>query len=325
MLRYSLVLVAALGVAGTAGAATWADALFDELSKDFGSVPRGPTLKHDFKVTNNTKQAVSISSLRVSCGCVAVTAKAYTLQPGEVTTIHATMDTTRFTGPKTVTIFVQFSEPKFEEVRLWVQANGRNDFILTPDTFRFGTVKRGATPSVSTTITFYGHPKAKVTQAKGESGYVVPTFKETKRTETEVSYEVTVKLSEKTPAGRWFTDVWVKTDVPGLAQVRVPLTVDVEAPLTVSPAVVSLGEVKARSENDRRVIVRGVAPFKITEIKGLTKDMEVKRPTESRQIHVLTIKVKPTQAGAIDRTLRVVTDLKADNEIEVKLSATVTE
>src|SRR5690349_16734060 len=46
MFRYSLVLVAGFWVAGSAGAATWADGLFDELSKDFGSVPRGPTLTH---------------------------------------------------------------------------------------------------------------------------------------------------------------------------------------------------------------------------------------------------------------------------------------
>jgi hypothetical protein len=324
MLRYSLVLVVTLGVAGTAGAATWADALFDELSKDFGSVPRGPTLKHDFKVKNNTKQTVTISSLRVSCGCVAAAAKTNTLQPGESTTVEVTMDTTRFTGPKTVTIFVQFSEPRFEEVRLWVQANGRNDFALSPDALRFGQVKRGATPTVSTTMTFYGHPKAKVTQVKGESNYVKPAFKEAKRTETEVTYTISVKLIDTTPVGRWFTDVWVKTDVPGLAQVRVPLTVDVESPLTVSPAVVALGAVKAKVESERRVIIRGVAPFKITAVKGVADDMVVKKSAESRQIHVLTVKVKPGKPGAIDRTIRVVTDLKKDNEIDFKVSATVT-
>lgn len=325
MLRLRLVLVAALGTAGTAGAATWADALFDTLSKDFGSVPRGPMLSHDFKVTNKTKQTVTISSLRVSCGCVAATARASVLKPGEATTIHATMDTTRFIGAKTVTIFVQFSEPKFEEVRLWVQGNARSDFHLSPDTFRMGQVKRGTAPTATTTLTFYGHPKAKVTQVRPDSGFVTSSFKETKRGESEVSYQVTVKLSEKTPAGRWFTDVWVKTDVPGLAQVRVPLTVDVEAPLTVSPAVVSLGSVKAKAEAERRVIIRGVAPFKITEVKGLDEGVEVKKPEESKQIHVLTIKVKPPKAGAIDRTLRVVTDLKKDNEIEVKLTGTATD
>src|SRR3954451_14670167 len=108
MLRYSLVIVAGFWVAGSASAGTWGDSLFEELSKDFGSVPRGPTLTHNFRVSNNTKNAVNISSLRVSCGCVSATALKGTLNPGEETAIVAKMDTTRFTGPKTVTIYIQF-------------------------------------------------------------------------------------------------------------------------------------------------------------------------------------------------------------------------
>src|SRR5215468_834225 len=123
MLRYSLALVMALGVASSASAGTWAQGLFDELSKDFGSVPRGPLLTHHFRVVNRTKQAVNISSVRVSCGCVTAMAMKTYLAPGEETTIYATMDSTRFTGPKAVTIFVQFDSPSFDEVRLTVQAN----------------------------------------------------------------------------------------------------------------------------------------------------------------------------------------------------------
>ena len=38
MLRYTLVLAAGLWAAGTSSAGTWADGLFEELSKDFGCV-----------------------------------------------------------------------------------------------------------------------------------------------------------------------------------------------------------------------------------------------------------------------------------------------
>lgn len=323
MLRYSLVLVAALGTASLARAATWADGLFDSLSKDFGSVPRGPLLKHDFQVKNNTKHTVTLSSVRVSCGCVTAIARASTLAPGESTTVHATMDTNRFIGLKMVTVFVQFSQPRFEEVRLQVQANGRTDFTVSPDGLRFGRVKRGTTPTASTTITFYGHPRAKVTQVKGESTFLQPTFKEAKRSDFEVSYTISVKLRDTTPVGRWFTDVWVKTDIVGLAQVRIPLTVDIEAPLSVSPAVVNLGSVKVKSQTDRRIIVRGITPFAIKEVKGQGSDLEVKWQAEARETHVLTIKFKPGKAGSLDRTLKVVTDLKKDNEIDLQVRATV--
>src|SRR5260370_20470181 len=115
MLRYSCVLVLGLLAAGPASA-SWADGLFDELSKDFGSVPRGPSVSNPFRVKNNTKGDVNISNVRVSCGCTSAWAVKTHLSPGEETAIMAKMDTTRFSGPKTVTIFVQFDAPAFEEV-----------------------------------------------------------------------------------------------------------------------------------------------------------------------------------------------------------------
>ena len=324
MLRYSLVLLAGFWVAGTAGAATWADGLFEELSKDFGSVPRGRMQQHDFRVVNKTRQQVSISNVRVSCGCVSAIALKSILNPGEETSIRATMNTSVFNGPRTVTVFVQFDRPNFEEVRLWVQANARNDFALSPDSLAFGQVKRGTTPTVSVNVTFYGHTGARILSAKGESNYIRSRVAEVKRTEYEVVYRITAKLRGDTPVGKWYTDLWLKTNIVSLPQLRVPLTVDVESPLTISPAFLSLGVVKAATESQRRVIVRGVKPFKITRIKGGDDSVEVKAPGgEAREVHVLTIKVKPGKAGALDRTLRVITDLKEDNEIDFKLTAVV--
>jgi len=322
MFRYTLVLVAGLVVASSAGAATWADGLFDELSKDFGSVPRGPTLKHHFRVHNNTRFPVSISSVRVSCGCVTATALKTSLNPGEETAVEALMDSTRFTGPKTVTIYVQFDRPAFEEVRLWVQANGRNDFALTPDTLAFGQVKRGTTPVSTVRVTFYGNSDAQILEAKGESNYIQPTFKEVSRQPHEVVYDVSVKLRADTPVGKWYTDVWMKTNIVTMAQVRVPLTVEVESPLKVSPAVVTLGAVKADLESERRIIVSGVKPFKITQVKGTDVSVDVKYNAENaREVHVLTIRLKPGKAGAVDKLLRVVTDLPRDNEIDFRVQA----
>src|SRR5437660_799351 len=132
MSRYSLVVLASLWAAGSAPAATWADSLFEELSKDFGSVPRGPTLTHPFRVV----------------------------------------------------------------------------------------------------------------------------------------YRLTGRLRGDAPVGKWYTDLWLRTNNPSMPQVRVPLTVDIESALSVSPEAVTLGQVKVQGESERRVVVRGVKPFKITRVQG---------------------------------------------------------
>jgi hypothetical protein len=324
MLRYSLVLVAGFWVAGSAGAATWADGLFAELSKDFGSVPRGRTLTHSFRIVNNTRSTVSIGNVRVSCGCTSTALASSLLKPGEATTLTATMDTTRFIGPRMVTIYVQFERPHFEEVRLWVQANARTDFSVTPEALGFGQIKRGTAPASSVSVTFYGISDARVLSLRPESNYIQVSAVETSRQDAEVVYTVTARLRADTPVGKWFTDVWLKTNLANMPQIRVPLTVEVESPLTISPSVVSLGLLHADGESERRVIVRGIKPFRITKVKGGDATLEVKtNSSEAREVHVLTVKLKPGAPGTLDRTLRVVTDMAEDNEIDFHVSASV--
>ena len=325
MLRYTLVLLAGFSAVGSAGAASWADGLFDELSKDFGSVPRGPTLTHLFRVSNNTRTPVNIASVRVSCGCVSASALKTFLRPGETTAVVAHMDTSRFTGVRTVTIYVQFDAPAFEEVRLWVKADGRNDFTVYPATLAMGQVKRTTAPRATITLTFYGSGDARILNAQGESNYVRAGYKLLRRLDSEVVYQVTAALRPDTPVGRWYTDVWVKTNLATMPQVRVPLTVEIESPLSVSPETVTLGRVKLKGESERRVIVRGIKPFLITKVQGGDGQLLVRDTTRARkQIHVLTVQFHPDTPGELSRTLRVLTDLGGEeNEIDFRVTASV--
>lgn len=324
MLRYGLVIVAGLWAASPALSATWADTLFEEFSKDFGSVSRGPMLSHPFRVVNNTRGPVTISSVRVSCGCVSAVALKGHLESGESTYIVARMDTTRFTGIKSVTIYVQFSRPSSEEVRLVVQANGRNDFSVTPDTLAFGQLKRGGTPSASVLLSFYGNNTMQITEAKSESNYIQLAVQEVRRQETEVTYQLTARLRADAPVGKWYTDVWLKTNDPSMAPIRVPLTVEIESALSIHPETVTLGSIKAHSENERRVIVRGIKPFKIPQVEGIDEHLAVRIDSpDAKPVHVLTIKFKAGDAGEVNRTLRILTDMAGDNKIDFHVNGQI--
>ena len=323
MLRYSFVLLTGLWAAGPVAAAGWADGLFDVLSKDFGSVSHGQILTQTFRVTNNTKNPVTISSVRVSCGCVSATANRGSLNPGEETTLVAKMDTSRFFGVRTVTIFVQFSQPSFDEVRLWVQANSRSDFAVAPDQLAYGQVKRGSSPSATVTITFYGNSGAKITEVKSETSYIQPTIQELRR-EGETSFQLTAKMRPDTPVGKWYTDIWVKTNIASMPQLRVPVTVEIESALSVSPEVIDLGAVKMGDEVEKKVIVRGVKPFKVVRLDSGDAELTAKDSSEeAKTVHVLTVKLKPTKVGDFNRTVRVLTDLAEDNQTDFRVTAQV--
>jgi hypothetical protein len=46
--------------------------------------------------------------------------------------------------------------------------------------------------------------------------------------------------------------------------------------------------------------------------------------TDSKAVHVLTVKLKPGKAGDLNRNLHVETDLPEDNSVEFEVSAQVT-
>jgi hypothetical protein len=100
---------------------------------------------------------------------------------------------------------------------------------------------------------------------------------------------------------------------------------EVEPGLSVSPDVVSLGQVAVNGESERRVVIRGAKPFKITAVKGTDGQLSVHDNTaDSKAVHVLTVKLKPGKAGDLNRNLRVETDLPEDNSVEFEVSAQVT-
>jgi Protein of unknown function (DUF1573) len=324
MLRYSLVLALGLALPGTASASNWADSMFDELSRDFGSVPRGPTLTHPFRIVNKTNAPLHISSVRVSRGCTSAQAMQTTLAPGQETAIVIQMDTRRFVGSKNVTIFVQFDQPRFDEVRLWAQANSRDDVSVLPEALSFGKIKRGTAASTSATVSFLGNQNWQITGATCDSNYVQTGYELIRRENGEVAYKVTATMRADAPAGKWFTDVWLQTNNQSSPKIRVPLTVEIEAPLTVSPMTVGLGEVKAGKIAERKVIVRGVQAFRILSVRGTDKELSVHdSTTESKTVHVLTVTVQAQQPGELLRSLRVVTDLKEEETIEFSASARV--
>jgi beta-lactamase regulating signal transducer with metallopeptidase domain len=110
----------------TPRAESWAEKLFDEVAKDFGTVDRGQALRYAFRLTNRTKSPVHISSIRFSAACLSATADLIDLAPGQSGSIRSYLDTSRFAGAKTAKIHVIFDRPEPAEVVLTVQATSRD-------------------------------------------------------------------------------------------------------------------------------------------------------------------------------------------------------
>src|SRR5689334_2287468 len=84
LVRATVCGVRVLGLgAGPASAASWADGLFAEKGHDFGPIPRGAKVRHDFLLTNRLAEPLSIVHIRASCGCTSGRSSASQVAPGQ--------------------------------------------------------------------------------------------------------------------------------------------------------------------------------------------------------------------------------------------------
>lgn len=86
----------------------------------------------------------------------------------------------------------------------------------------------------------------------------------------------------------------------------------------------TLGQVKAGQELDRKLIIRGITPFRITGISGADGQIRVvESNSESKSVHVLTVTLSPLEPGLLSRLIKVHTDLQNGGDIEFNAQATV--
>jgi hypothetical protein len=232
MARPTLVLtiVLSMSLTGTASAASWAEALFDDVAHDFGAVPKGATQTFSFALTNKTGEAVHIASVRVGCSCVTASATKTDLKAGESTAVVVRVDTRRLTGPFQKPIFVQFDRPGFEEVRLSIQANIRNDLGVDPESLAFGQVKQGKSSETRVTVLISGLGDYKIREAKCDSSFVQATVRRLPGEADGVSYQITARLRPGLPVGHWYSTVSLTTDHSALPRFQIPVTVEIRSP-----------------------------------------------------------------------------------------------
>jgi len=325
MYRFVVAVAAVFGSTGLVSAG--ASDLFAEKARDFGVTPRGPVLVHYFRVTNTTNAPVTIGQPRVSCGCVSASILKNQLAPGESTAVLAQMDTRRIQQPyvvKSVTVYVPFLAPVPEEVSLRVQAIARDDLMMSPDTLAFGQVAKGKGAKVSTRVTFMSDPNWTVTEATSTGGYVKASVTQESRNGSVVTYLVTATLDPECPAGNWTSDINLKTSNSGVASLRIPVTVNVTAPVAASPESVSFGDVTLGKAAEQKVTLQSGTPFKVLEVKGGDDQVVVTLDTkDAKPTHTLTFSATPKAAGGFTRTVEIVTDNKDMPNVVVPISAKV--
>jgi hypothetical protein len=318
----SVVVVFLLGAAPVrAQTQEWADKLFAKggTTHNFGNVPRGALLSHDFTMTNIYAVPLEIIGTRPSCNCVTVKPSKMVLQPKETITVSITMDARRFTGAKTVPIFISVGPQYTSTATLQVTANSRTDVVFNPGQVNFGVAASGDTPTQTIEIEYIGTLDWKITGIAEHSYPFTTKLEELYRGNdqrqgsqvVQVGYRLSITLKSDAPVGTHRWELLLQTNDPGSPSLPVLVEATIQAPLSVVPNPVALGTLKAGEEVSRRVLVRGSKAFRIVSVEMEEGDVTVDFPGTSALVQVVTVKWKPVAAGDLRREIKIKTDLES--------------
>ena len=113
----------------------------DQAVYDFGSVPQGEKVLHNFVLSNIGDAPLNIDKVRSSCGCTAALLSAGNLLPGEKGELKASFDSDRFRGQVSKTIYLYSNDPVSPVAQLKIKGEVLELFSLTPRQVNFGVVE----------------------------------------------------------------------------------------------------------------------------------------------------------------------------------------
>jgi hypothetical protein len=268
-----------------------------------------------------------IASVRPSCPvCTVTKPEKEWLEPGESTVIRASLNTRNVLGFKDVRIDVTFDQPSYAVTQLRLQCTGRSDIVFSENEVALGTVKRGQSASKTINIAYAGSNDWRIDGVSCDNPAIETELVEMRRGSGLVDYQLRVTVKPDAPPGAIRDRIWLGVkDAYNKSGIEVALNALIKADLSLSTSALDVGNVPSGSTASRQVIVRGVRPFKITDIHGDDGPIQIERPDESKQLHILTVTIKAADQppGEVSQYFEIETDMKGEEPLKLTVSAKV--
>jgi hypothetical protein len=214
------------------------------------------------------------------------------------------MDTRRFVGQKSASIFVQFGPHYFSTVVLQVSANVPAGIDVYGATF--GAVPFGEAPRQRGYVDYRGKlPSWQIARLTTPAGAPFEAaLKETYRRPGEVGYEVTVTIKAGAMPGPFQEQIILETNDPDAPR----LTMSVEGTILWPRKVLSLGKVKGGKALTQQVELRATKPFLVLGIEGGVLKGEPNLHATAFQI--VAFEPPETTPGKFRHEIKIKTDLQ---------------
>jgi hypothetical protein len=293
-------------------AETWASKMFSSTHHDFGSVSRNAKTEFAFVIENIYEEDLHIASVRSSCGCTKPVLTKRDLKTWEKTELVAQFNTRSFIGNKNAVVTVVFDRPYYAEVQLTVHGHIRSDIVVEPGEVNFGQVPVGTKRELPIRISYAGRQNWEIVDVRGDSEHLLVRMDPVRRQGNLVSYTMHVSVLETAPAGDLVDELIVITNDAKDNEFTLPTNARILAPVTVTPQQIALGSVTDGQTKSDRFVVKGIKPFRITEIQCGDDRFEFKVPRDAKPVHVIPFAFRGNGtpgAEAIQQSLLIKTDM----------------
>ena len=306
---FTLLIVAVLTETGHAQ--KWAEKMFTVRSHDFGTIARSSKAEFAFELTNRYVEDVHIASVRATCGCTTPRIEKETLKTYEKGAIIAHINSGSFLGSQGATLTVTIDKPFYAQVQLQVKVYVYSDVLLEPASVELGNVERGKSIERALRIRYAGRSDWKIVEVRSDNPHLTGTATETSRQGGRISYELKAVLDKDAPSGYVNDTLWLVTNDARRKNIPVSVEGRVTEAIVVSPESLFLGAVKPGQSVEKRILVRGQKPFRITAVRSDCPCLEATVPPNQENKSMFLVPIKFTagkKTGKITQTIHVETD-----------------
>jgi hypothetical protein len=238
--------------------------------------------------------------------------------------VRVKFNTRSFLGHKDATVTVKFDQPYAAEVQLTVSGYVRSDVVLSPGVIDFGELDLGQSKDRTLTVKYAGRDDWKIVDVRSASQYFEASLTEKQRGDGRVHYELTVHLKQTAPAGYLNQQLVLVTNDQRRTQIPFMATGRVLAPVTVSPAALSMGVVRAGQRVTKQLVVRAKKPFRITAVRCKDESFIFKTDDKAKPLHLIPVTFVAGEGGStVSHTIEIQTDLAPDAPATCVVTATV--
>jgi len=320
----SLPVILLLFVALPATADDWAKKMFSQTSHDFRTVGRGATAEYHFEFTNPYKEDVRVASVSTSCGCTTPTVTQKLIKSRETAAVIAKLNTDTHIGDKSAVITVIFDRPYYSEVQLNVRGHIRTDVVFSPAEVNFGELTVGQSKQQDVVVTHTGRTNWEIRDVRSHCVDLAVVLGPQERVPGGVRYRMRVSTRGELPAGDIRELLTLVTTDASFPTIDMAVTGRVRPSLEVSPAALSLGNLRPGETVEKRLVIRADQEFAIRGVACEDPRFQFEAPAGQKKLHfVKAFFTADDQTGSFSRTIKITTDYGTGQATECLVSGTV--